>query len=269
MSKIIKITSVIIVLLVLVGCGAKNNITIGKDIDLEDYFSTYNGVFKLYDISNDSYLTYNEEKFSELDSPASTFKILHSLIALETGVLNHVDSIKEWNGTNYSIKEWNKDHTLRTAVEYSVIWYFQEVAREIGREKMQYYLDKTEYGNRKIGANVDEFWLDGSLTISADDQLDFITNLYKEQLPFSKGNIKIVKDMLIDDTSESMTLAGKTGTFEMKGKPNNRIGWYIGYITNNKKTYTFVTKIEGESVAGWKAKDVTEQILRDLDLYKQ
>ena len=49
--------------------------------------------------------------------PASTFKIPHALIALETGVVADVDKeVIRWDGVPREIEEWNRDHTLRSAM---------------------------------------------------------------------------------------------------------------------------------------------------------
>jgi beta-lactamase class D len=50
--------------------------------------------------------------------------------------------------TGFWAKSWSQDHTLRSALQNSVYWYYQELARRIGSEGMQFYLDQFEYGNQ-------------------------------------------------------------------------------------------------------------------------
>ena len=43
--------------------------------------------------------------------PASTFKIPHALIALDTGVVSDSTTMK-WDGTKQDFPAWERDHTL-------------------------------------------------------------------------------------------------------------------------------------------------------------
>jgi beta-lactamase class D len=258
---------------IVTGCTEKSVVESSKtkkenNINFEKYFDEYIGTFKLYDITNDKYVSYNETDMSKEYSPASTFKILNSLIALQTNAVENKDSLKKWNKKKYPIDSWNQDHTLESAVKNSVVWYFQEVSKNVGKEKMQKHLNKVGYGNCKIGDRIDMFWLDGSLKISVNEQLNFITNLYKENLPFDKNAIQTVKNILVSGKKGSTTLSGKTGTFI---NDKTSIGWYIGYIVVNNKPYTFVTKIipknNNSRASGTEAREISKNILEDLGLY--
>ncbi len=74
---------------------------------------------------------------AERVSPCSTFKIPNSLIGLETGVLADENAVLPWDGVKRSRPEWNRDHTLASAIKVSVVWYYQELARRVGTERMQ------------------------------------------------------------------------------------------------------------------------------------
>lgn len=255
----------IIVLITFTSCSS-NLVEVSKDIDFAKHFESYTGTFKLYDLTGKIYITYNDQNFKKQDTPASTFKILHSLIALQTGVLKDENTMKKWDGKNRFYESHNMDHTLKTAVRDSVVWYFQDTARQIGIDKMQDYLNKTGYGNKTIGPHIDMFWIDGSLKISVDEQLNFVTQLYREELPFDSKVIKTVKNIIVNEEGKSYTLSGKTGTSDAPPE-KTRVAWYVGYITTKNKPYTFVTKIEGSpEVVGWKAKEITIGILRELNL---
>ena len=103
--------------------------------DLEGYFQGFEGAFVLYDLQNDRYLRYNPAQSAERLLPASTFKILNALIALETGAIPGEDYVIPWDGRDYEIESWNQDHTLKTAFQNSVVWYYQEVARRWGAKR--------------------------------------------------------------------------------------------------------------------------------------
>ncbi|HHG83142.1 MAG TPA: hypothetical protein ENJ82_00205, partial [Bacteroidetes bacterium] len=58
-------------------------------------------------------------------SPASTFKILNALIALETGVIEDTNEVIKWDGVNPAWDKWNQDQTLATGMKYSALWAFR------------------------------------------------------------------------------------------------------------------------------------------------
>lgn len=250
----------------------KIEIHIYRKIDLSKYFKGYKGTFKLYNMKNQDSIVYNEKDLKRRTSPASTYKIINSLIALETGVIDDENTVKKWDGKKRYVPSWNKDHTLASAIKNSVIWYYQDLARDIGRERMQKYIDKLQYGNQKIGDKIDMFWLDGSLKISPEEQLKIIKNLYNEELPFDKEVIKTVKKILVNEETEKSILSGKTGTYMDNGDP--KASWYVGYIVSDDIPYGFVTRLEKPDVGksgklgGWKAKEITKEILKEMNILK-
>jgi len=94
--------------------------------------------------------------------PASTFKILNTLIALQEGVVKDEKEVIKWDGKDKGLMEWNKDQTIETAFPTSCVWFYQELARRIGREKYAIHLKRLEYGNEKAGPEVTSFWLEGN-----------------------------------------------------------------------------------------------------------
>ncbi|WP_068774877.1 penicillin-binding transpeptidase domain-containing protein [Paenibacillus sp. FJAT-26967] len=238
--------------------------------DLSEYFKGYSGTFLLLDIKKNRYTIYNEEQSEKAVSPASTFKIPHALIGLETGVLHNANTTFRWDGTVYPFVNWNEDQTLATSISRSVIWYFQRVAEQVGVKKEQYYLDAIQYGNRDISGGLTEFWLQSSLTISPREQLEFLKKFYSYKLPFAKCNIDAVKQMIILDKNKKAVLSGKTGTGwadnVINGTPVN--GWFIGYVEKNHNVYLFVTNIQASGQASSsKAKEITLKILADKKIY--
>ena len=211
--------------------------------NISEIFEGYKAAFVLYDYNDNIFIKHNSERCKQRFSPASTFKIPNSLIGLETGVINDAefpipwDSVKTWN------ENWNRDHTLRSAIKYSVVPYYKELARRVGREKMQTYLENLNYGNINIGNKVDEFWLNGDLQISANEQVDFLVKLYKNEVPFSQRSIDIVKDIIIVEKNDNYTIRAKTGGGILSR--DKMIGWYVGYVETQKGVYFFALNIEG------------------------
>jgi beta-lactamase class D len=48
--------------------------------------------------------------------PASTFKIPHALIALQTGVLTE-RTVMKWDGAKKDFPAWERDHSLDSAIK--------------------------------------------------------------------------------------------------------------------------------------------------------
>jgi beta-lactamase class D len=89
--------------------------------ELEKYFEGNKGAFVLFDLNNNSYIRYNPSRCAERFIPASTYKIMNSLIGLETGVIPDENYVIKWDGTKYDILSWNQDQTLKTAIQNSVV----------------------------------------------------------------------------------------------------------------------------------------------------
>src|SRR6476661_9666639 len=85
--------------------------------------------------------------------PASTFKIPHALIALDTGVVSDSTTMK-WDGTKQDFPTWERDHTLDSAIKSSVVWFFQRAARAIGKDRELEHLRAFNYGSQTFSGPV-------------------------------------------------------------------------------------------------------------------
>lgn len=236
------------------------------NVDLKQNFKGYDGAFVLYDLKNDKYIRFNEKRCAEQLSPCSTFKIFNSLAGLDSKVLSGPDDKKTWDGTKRWLDAWNHDHTLQSAIQDSVVWYFQEVAKDIGETRMKEYIHKVGYGNEDISGGITKFWLGDSLKISADEQVKFLTRLYKDELPFSKDAMETVKKLIIISDDGSSVLRGKTGT-DMKDKKTT-LGWFVGYVVEDGNPYVFATNIIAPDKAnGRVARTITRSCLHSLGLH--
>jgi beta-lactamase class D len=176
--------------------------------------------------------------------PASTFKIVNSIIALETGVVENDSTMFKWDGEKRRLPVWEQDLIFRDAFQLSCVPCYQEVARKIGHNRMNEYLKKLNYGNMVVdSANIDVFWLEGESRISMNQQLDFLVKFYNQELPISERTSQIVKKMMLLDSNSSYQFSGKTGWAVRNGNNN---GWFAGYLETRNKVYFIVTNIEPE-----------------------
>lgn len=219
-----------------------NNVT--KDETLGAFFKEngVQGCFALLDNGTGEFTVYNLERYRDSAYlPASTFKIINSLIGLQTGKIVNDSMVIKWDGIDRGRAECNRDMSMYEAFRISCPAWYGELARRIGRDTMQQWLDTLAYGNKKI-SQVDTFWLDNSLKIKPDEQLGLVKKLYFNQLPFHKGNQETVKKAMLWEDNSNYTLSYKTGWgFNEKG---NSIAWCIGWIQENKHPYFFVLNIE-------------------------
>ena len=228
-------------------------------------FSGYNACFLMESISDGKRLVYNEAKKDKRMAPCSTFKIFNSLTALDTKVVDNEFSGKRYDGTVYSIKSWMRDQTLQSAITNSCLWYFQKVAEDIGVERMSSYLKRVGYGNQVISGGIKNFWINDSLQISPEEQLNFIKGLVKEELPFKKRSMAIVRGMLRDKETPHGVMYGKTGSNWKDGK--KFLGWYVGYLSTPQDVFIFATNIEAEDNAwGPVAKKLTRKVFSEMGL---
>lgn len=247
--------------------------------DLSRFFRDTDGAFVLYDLKQDRYLRHNEVRCRQRFSPYSTFKIPNSLIGLETKVLTDAEHRMRWEPKKFPeasgwteppFVHWKQDQTLRSALKYSVIWYYREVARRIGEQRMKQYVTSFGYGNQDVSGGLNSpqlfqaFWLNSSLQISADEQIEFLKKFYTGKLPVSKGTTDVVKDILVLEKTPHYTLSGKTGGGSL---PNGKsLGWFVGYVEAQDNVYFFATNLEGANYAAIRDRriEVTKQILAEL-----
>lgn len=248
-------------LMTAIGCTV-NNVDI--DDSLGKYFDAQGakGTFGMFDNSRGTFTIYDLEAFRTRYSPASTFKIVNALVGLQTGRLTSDSTVIPWDGVVRERPEWNRDLSLYQAFRVSAVPHFQALARMIGKDTMQYWLDTLAYGNKRMGSTVDQFWLDTTLLISPDEQLGLVKRLYFRQLPFRSSVQESVKKMMIQENNAKWQLAWKTGMLvSPEGAPQ---GWMVGWIEENRHVYPFALHLELAKGREAEFPAVRERILRDI-----
>ncbi|HEX2253715.1 MAG TPA: penicillin-binding transpeptidase domain-containing protein, partial [Thermoanaerobaculia bacterium] len=190
-------------------------------------------------------LRLHPERAAEPLPPCSTFKIPNSLIALTAGVVTRNNNRLVWDPQrdpeqDWWPEHWAQDHDMPSALRHSALWYYQELARRIGAERMQAQLDRIGYGNRDISGGIDRFWLGRSLAISADEQVDFLARLARGSLGFLPEHERYVADALVMERGTGpdgpWRLVAKTGSCTLPpggSRPQDTerwVGWLVGWI---------------------------------------
>ena len=245
----------------LAGCTV-NNVDVDDSLGRHFESSNVKGTFGMFDNSRGRFTIHNLDRFRQRFSPASTFKIVNAMIGLQTGRLTTDSTVIPWDGVLRERPEWNQDLSLYRAFRYSAVPHFQSLARTIGRDTMQRWLDTLKYGNMRIGGAVDSFWLDTTLQISPDEQLGLVKKLYFRQLPFRASVQESVKKMMEQENNTLYQLAYKTGLGRTReGRP---LAWMVGWIEENRHVYPFVLNLDGDPADGARLPAIREKVLKDI-----
>ena len=260
----------------------KSNISVKNDMTVRDDFQSYfdscgvEGSIAIYDIESQKWIVSDTVGLVIETLPASTFKIINLLIALETTAIKDENEIVKWVGSTDTVKygyrpEIYHDMSVKEAFELSAGWVFVELAKKMGKDTYKKYLTESKYGNNNLTQTEADFWNFGDFAISPKNQVEFLHALYDDKLPFSKRNIDIVKRLMIKDQTEEYTIRAKTGWTR---ENNTNTGWWTGYIETKKGTYIFATRLlqdrkMNRSDFGSCRKEITKKVFKDLGIIEQ
>lgn len=252
---------------------AKSNFKIHNEFKI--YFDScqVDGSTVIFDNSKKEWIVSDTLEIKKETLPASTFKIINLLIALETKTIKDENEIIKWVGKTDTIKygyrpEIYHDMTVKEAFKVSAGWVFIELAKKIGKEEYKKYLSQCSYGNLNLTEKDDDFWNFGSFGISPINQVEFLKKLYDNKLPFSKRNIDIVKKVMISEQVNEYTISAKTGWTR---ENNTNTGWWIGYLETKSNTYFFATRLlqsrsNNSDDFGSCRKEITKKIFKELQI---
>jgi len=239
------------------------------------YFNACNvdGSIVIYDHLMDKWIVSDSAKIKTQSLPASTFKIINLLIALETKSIADENEIVSWPGDIDTIKYGYRPHiyrdmTIKEAFEVSAGWVFVELAKRIGKKNYRKYLTLCDYGNLDLTQKDDDFWNFGAYKISPLNQVEFIKKLYEENLPFSKRNFEIVKKVMITEQNENYIIRSKTGWTRDN---DTNTGWWVGYVESEHGAYSFATNLSQDrrlntANFGDCRKNISLSIFKDLNI---
>lgn len=208
-------------------CGMRGSITLYDDIDKK----------WIYSYEADSKVPTN---------PASTFKIINALIALEEGILKDEKEMMKFVGVeNVDTARYGnrvdifKDMDLEEALKKSAVWFNLEIAKKVGREKYKKYITSCGWGNMDFSEPGIDFWNFGPFAVTPVQQIEFLEKLYKDQLGFSKRNMAIVKKIMMAESTLLYTIRGKTGWGRTATED---LGWWVDYVERKEGVVFFATR---------------------------
>lgn len=223
------------------------------------------GTMVLFDPTRGVTTVIGAERAERRFTPASTFKIANSLIALEVGAVADENEIIPYGGRPQPYPTWEHDMSMREAIGLSAVPIYQELARRVGIERFRDHLVRLDYGNRDPGTVVDRFWLDGPLAISAVEQTRFLARLAKRELPISARAQGIVTDIVRIEARDGRVLHAKTGVC---ASCRPMVGWWVGWVARGDEITAFALNMDLAGMADApKRMTIGRAILADLGVH--
>ena len=228
-------------------------------------FGDLDGALVLIDCASGQVKTYNPEAADSRLPPCSTFKIVNALIGIEEGiVMSPQQSFYQWDGVERSIPAWNQDLTFRDAFQASCVPAFQQLAKQIGTDRMRQWIDRIEYGNQDISAGIDVFWLPSmerqTILISPTEQAKLIQRIVAGDVPFSGHSLAVLKQLMFIRDTKVGRLFGKTGS-GTGADGAFALGWFVGYVESKGNTYAFACVAQGQNIMSNHARAIVERVL--------
>ena len=220
-----------------------------EDPDIARLFSEagIEGTMVIARIDGGETYVHNEARAERRFPAASTFKIFNTLIALDEGALSGLDEVIRWDGGLHDLPDWNQDHTVKSAYAASCVWCYQELARRIGADRYQAHLAGASYGQIQEPFEETTFWLDGSLTISAREQVSFLRQVILRALPYKASSYAGLREVMLSEQGGDYSFRAKTG---WTARSTPQVGWYVGYVEKPEATWIFAMNMDMEGKAG-------------------
>ncbi len=223
--------------------------------------------FVLLSEQNNKLLTINKARANMQLSPFSTFKIPNSIIALESRLIKNTEQALSFDKTKYPPQAWwpsvwkLESYNLSTAFKFSMVAIYRQLATEIGEKEMKQHLAKFNYGNQDISSGLDSFWLNGSIKISANEQVAFLQKLYHNKLGLSVNSSKAMKEVMLFKDGGDYKIYAKTGAGKVDDK--SMLGWFVGYVENGNGVHYFAFNFNRATYGAMK-KQRTQIVLNHL-----
>jgi beta-lactamase class D len=216
--------------------------------DLSSFFGELDGTFVLLDGQSGAYVRHNPARAAQRFAPCSTFKVPNTAILLEAAVVADPSQTLAYDSTLKQPAQWARDFDLTGAFKASALWYYRAQARRAGMEVERRWVEQFAYGNADTSGGLDgpdgPFWVDGTLRISANEQVDFLRRFREGRLGLSERTTRLTKAIMVADRSPSWRLSAKTGACRPPGEQTTN--WYVGYVERGEAVHYFALQIGAE-----------------------
>jgi beta-lactamase class D len=212
-------------------------------------------------------------------TPASTTKVALAVMGFDSGVLKDAHSPElpfkegyaDWMGD-----VWRQPTDPARWLKYSVVWYSQLLAHELGQERLEGYASALGFGNADFSGDpgkdngLDRAWISSSLKISPEEQVAFLRKLVNRTLPVAPGVFeKVYEAVETTPLPNGMIVHGKTGSaFPRQADGSfdrtHPYGWFVGWAEQEGRTIIFARLDQAEKKGAGGGKRVRERLLKEL-----
>lgn len=200
------------------------------------------GCFVVLEPENQSARVHNPERVRQRFRPASTYKIPHALMGLESGAVRSVEEVIPYGGGEEYLDSWERDMSLREAMAVSNVAVFHQLARRIGLERTREFLERFEYGNADPGDSIARrYWIRGPLEISALEQAEFLARLTSGALSAGPANRSALADIILFRETAGYSIHAKSGLYGTEGAMT---GWWVGWVERRSVLRPFALNID-------------------------
>lgn len=190
------------------------------EADFSEEFSGHVGTAVFYCPDYNQYYIYRPDRSVVRMPPEQTFHLTAALIFMDQGLQLPSGRI-----------------TWQEALKTSSDWYFEEALGQVKAEQIEQTLDALGYGNCEIGNADKDFWNDGTLKISAEEQVVLLSRILGEETAFRPEDVKALRDSLLQETLGDCQVAGIGGAGE-------QAAWYLGTMTDAAAEWYFTVRID-------------------------
>lgn len=259
-----RLALVLATVLAIVGCSSGEDLPYQHRTDWQQHFSEQgtDGTFVLTEMGAERPPdVYNIGRARVRLPPADTYKILASLIFLETEVVASLDDDITWNGSGSDVPLMARTQSLSSAFSRPVDWVYAQLGDDVGTDRMEVWMSRTGYGNEYTRSLDGRMWRDGTLTVTPFDQVELMEAIFGDQHPFDRYAAFDVIDLMTRESGPGWAMTYAAATAYADGTP---YGWLIGSVETDAGAWAFAmnTDLEpGEYLVTAKRLAVTRAIL--------
>lgn len=213
--------------------------------------------FVLLSEQGGSSVVINAKRAKQQMTPYSTFKIANSLIGLDTGIIKDAKQTLSYDKEKYPVQAWwppvwkLPKYDLVSAYKFSMVAVYRQLANDIGEADMKKYLKLFAYGNQDISSGLDNFWLNKSIKISANEQISFLQKLYHNEFSVKESALTTLKEVMLAEQGEDYKIFAKTGAGQVDD--GSMLGWYVGFVENQTGVHYFAFNFNRDTYKEMKA----------------
>jgi beta-lactamase class D len=212
-------------------------------------------------------------------TPASTFNIAVALMGYDSGILRdqHAPVLPFKAGYPAYIPSWRTATDPAGWLQNSVLWYAQQVTRQLGAARFQQYVQRFGYGNQDLAGEpgqdngLTQSWVGSSLRISPLEQVEFLRKVANRALPLSAHAYAMTESIMPQQTlANGWEVHGKTGTASAllpdgSEDGTRQYGWYVGWASKGQRTVVFARLVlDARQEAAMGGARAREALLREL-----